>query len=205
MPVTYKQYIDSITGIVLDCYSKGIFPMGIDNENIDYFTADPRAIIPMNEKEGNFNTPRSLRQIIKKNIFEIRIDTCFMEVIKQCSRREPTWINKKIIDIYTRLHETGYAHSVETFHENKLSGGLYGVALKSAFFGESMFHIKSNASKVAVVKLYEMLKKNEFRLFDIQMMTPIFKIFGAVEIPAEEYKKKLKRALEKEAHFSIKN
>jgi len=136
-----------------------------------------------------------LKQVLRKNIFEIKIDTVFSEVIRKCAERRETWINKIIIDVYTELHKLGYAHSVEAWREGKLAGGLYGVALRGAFFGESMFRIEPNASKVCVVKLYELLKRNMYRLFDIQMMTPVFKSFGAVHIPKSEYHTELTDAM----------
>lgn len=189
---------------VLKAYSMGVFPMGNDLFNsIEWFTANPRGIISLNDDIFKFNVPRSVRQLIKKNIFEIKIDTCFSKVIRSCSKRHDTWITKKIIDLYIRLHKMGYAHSVEAYYDGKLAGGLYGVALHGAFFGESMFYSVSGASKVTVVKLYEILKKNGFTLFDIQMITPVFRNFDAILISQNEYMKMLKSAMQLNCRFQM--
>jgi len=191
-----SEKIYSLTPVkVLNGYANGIFPMGDSKNTVDWYEADPRAIIPIKNKIDNLKITRSLKQILQKNIFEIKINTVFEEVIKKCSDRKETWINKIIIDVYSELNKSGYAHCTEAWKNGKLVGGLYGVALRGAFFGESMFHYESNASKVCVVKLYELLKKNKFKLFDIQMMTPVFKSFGAVHISKEEYLKELKAAM----------
>ncbi len=180
---------------VLNGYANGFFPMGDSDETIDWYEADPRAILKIKNPDDRLKISRSLKQILKKNFLEIKIDTAFFEVIKRCSERVETWINKIIIEVYSELFEQGYAHSVEAWKDGKLAGGLYGVALRGAFFGESMFHLLPNASKVCVVKLYELLKLNRFKLFDIQMMTPVFKSFGAVHISKDEYLQELKEAM----------
>jgi leucyl/phenylalanyl-tRNA---protein transferase len=180
---------------VLNGYANGFFPMGDSNDTINWYEADPRAILHIKNTEDKLFIARSLKQVLKKNVFEIKIDTAFAEVIKKCSERDETWINKIIIDVYTELHRQPYAHSIEAWKDGELVGGLYGVALRGAFFGESMFRIIPNASKVCVVKLYELLKKNRYKLFDIQMITPVFKSFGAVHITKEEYHKELKEAM----------
>jgi leucyl/phenylalanyl-tRNA---protein transferase len=180
---------------VLNGYANGFFPMGDSDDTIDWYEADPRAILHIKEKTDELKISRSLKQIVKKNIFEIKINTAFEEVIRKCSEREETWINKVIIEVYSELHRLGYAHCVESWRDGKLAGGLYGVALRGAFFGESMFRVEPNASKVCVVRLYEILKKNKFRLFDIQMITPVFKTFGAVHISKSDYLQELKYAM----------
>lgn len=180
---------------VLNGYANGFFPMGDSDSTIEWYEADPRAIIPIKNQDDKLKIPRSLNQVLKKNIYEIKIDTAFEEVIKKCSEREETWINKIIINVYTELYKQGYAHSVEAWKGGELAGGLYGVALRGGFFGESMFHEEPNASKVCVVRLYELLKKNRFKLFDIQMITPVFKSFGAVHIQKSEYLSELKDAM----------
>ncbi|MBM4158741.1 MAG: leucyl/phenylalanyl-tRNA--protein transferase [Ignavibacteria bacterium] len=187
--------------IVLNAYKLNLFPMGEDEDNIRWYTAIPRAIIPMIEKA--FNTPRIIQRLIKQNIFEIRVDYDFGSVIRNCAYRKDTWINKKIIELYTELHKKGYAHSVETYYNNKLAGGLYGLAIKGAFFGESMFHKKDNASKVALVKLYNILARNNYKLFEIQMITPVFEQFGAVEIETNDYLALLNSAMKKECKFIL--
>lgn len=185
---------------VLNGYINGIFPMGNKDGSINWFEANPRAILPL-DKPLNIN--RSLKQIISKNTFRIKINTKFSEVMRECSDRDTTWINQLILDAYTDLHKMGYAHSVETFFEGKLVGGLYGVAINGVFFGESMFFKKSYASKAAVVKLYEILTKNNFLLLDIQMMTDVFESFGAVHITKNKYLKKLEEALEVKCVFKL--
>jgi len=192
--ITYKK--------VLEGYSKGIFPMGdvFDNSLSWYFT-DPRGIIKLEPDFKGINIPRSLKQVLKKNLFEVKVDTKFKEVIDNCSYRFDTWITPKIKKLYITLHNKGYAHSVETYQGNKLVGGLYGVAYKGAFFGESMFYIEPNASKVAFIKLYEILIKNNYLLFDIQMITPVFKILGAINIPIKVYHQLLSKAMSVEREF----
>jgi len=197
-----KQKIFSLTPVeVLGGYANGVFPMGDSKNTVDWYEADPRAILPVKNRNDCLKISRSLKQVLKKNIFEIKINTAFEEVIKNCSLRNETWINKVIIDVYTELNRLGYAHSVEAWKNGKLAGGLYGVALRGAFFGESMFYKEPYASKVCVVKLYEILKKNNYRLFDIQMMTPVFKSFGAVHISKEDYLAELKNAVHSDGKF----
>jgi leucyl/phenylalanyl-tRNA--protein transferase len=186
---------------VLNGYSMGIFPMGEDDGSISWYETTPRAILPIELKTSNIKIPRSLAQVIKKNEFEVRIDTAFDKVIRHCAQRETTWINRLITKAFTELFGQGYAHSIETWLGGELAGGLYGVAYKGAFFGESMFYLVSNASKIAVVRLYEILKKNKFILLDIQMMTPHFKMMGAVDISKNDYHKILDRAMSVECKF----
>lgn len=179
----------------------GIFPMGEDENTIAWFEASPRAIMPVELSSSGINISRSLKQVINKNTFEIRINTAFEKVIYECSRRDSTWINSLIMTAYTELHHRGYAHSVEAWLDGELAGGLYGVAYKGAFFGESMFYKANNASKVCVVKLYELLKSNKYMLFDIQMMTTHFEKFGAVEISKRAYLEILERAMNVKCDF----
>ncbi|MBS1515562.1 MAG: leucyl/phenylalanyl-tRNA--protein transferase [Bacteroidetes bacterium] len=185
---------------VLNGYVNGIFPMGNDDDSITWYEANPRAILPLNKP---LSVNRSLKQILNKNVFEIKLNKKFTEVMEECAARETTWINELIIDAYTQLHRMGYAHSVEAYSEGKLAGGLYGVAINGVFFGESMFFKKSYASKVSVVKLYDILTKNNFRLLDIQMMTDVFKSFGAEHITKNKYLKELEKALQIKCEFKL--
>lgn len=185
---------------VLNGYINGIFPMGNNNGSITWYEANPRAVLPLNRP---MNINRSLKQILNKNIFEIKINTNFAEVIEECASRETTWINDLIIDTYVQLHRMGFAHSVETYFEGELAGGLYGVSINGAFFGESMFFKKPYASKAAVVKMYDILIKNNFHLLDIQMMTDVFKSFGAEHISKAKYLKELDRALKIKCNFKL--
>jgi leucyl/phenylalanyl-tRNA--protein transferase len=186
---------------VLNGYSMGIFPMGEEDGSISWYETSPRAILPIELFSNSIHVPRSLSQVLKKNVFQIKIDTVFDKVIRYCAQRESTWINGLIVKAFTELFENGYAHSVESWSNGRLVGGLYGVAYKGAFFGESMFYSLSNASKAAVVKLYEILKKNRYVLLDIQMMTPHFKTFGAVDVSKNDYHKLLERAMNNEREF----
>ena len=166
--------------------------MAMEDHSIAWFSPDPRAIIPLED----FHVPHALRRVARKKIFEIKIDKRFGEVIRACAKRNDTWINSEIIESYEHLHDRGYAHSVEAWKNNKLAGGLYGVAVGGAFFGESMFHRVTDASKIALVALVEHLRAQKFALLDTQWTTPHLEHFGAIEIPRERYLKMLKRAVD---------
>ncbi len=200
--VDYNAGRKITANVILNAYSKGIFPMA-DNAygGISWYFTNPRAIINIEENLEGLHVPRSLLHVINKNIFEIRYDKDFKSVIENCADRNITWISAEIINLYSELHKLGFVHSVETYKDGELVGGLYGVAYKGAFFGESMFHKHPNASKVAVYYLYKVLLKNRYLLFDIQMMTSVFKILGAVHIPFDFYLKKLKTAMERNCDF----
>lgn len=183
--------------LLLSAYIQGIFPMDVSG-TIQWFSPDPRAIIPL---EG-FVVSRSLRQAWRRGQFEIRVNTAFESVIRACAQREEeTWISEEIIAGYTRLHELGWAHSVESWREGELAGGLYGVAIGGAFFGESMFHRQTDASKIALVALVERMRERGFALLDIQFMTEHLARFGAVEIPRREYLRRLKAAIRIDTFF----
>jgi leucyl/phenylalanyl-tRNA--protein transferase len=186
---------------VLNGYAMGIFPMGEEDGTVAWYEASPRAIMPVELPSTDLNISRSLKQVLRKNSFELKVDTAFNEVIACCADRDSTWINDLIKNAYIDLHKRGYAHSVEAWQDNELVGGLYGVSYKGAFFGESMFRKVNNASKVCVVKLYEILKENKFVLLDIQMMTSHFSSFGAVEISKRAYLEILGRAMNANCEF----
>ena len=183
--------------ILLGAYSMGYFPMADEKGSIGWYSPDPRTIIPLD----NFNIPRSTKQLVKKQIFKIGIDINFEMVMRRCAERKETWINEEIIESYIELHRLGFAHSVETMDEDGIVGGLYGVALGSAFFGESMFSLKSGASKVALAFLINHLAENGFTLLDTQYTTPHLLTFGAVEIPKKKYIQLLHQAMTKKAGF----
>lgn len=164
---------------------------------IGWYSPDPRAIFDLER----FNIPRSLHTVVKNNIFEIRVDTRFEEVMRQCGARDETWISEDIVRSYLRLHALGFAHSVESWKEDQLVGGLYGVALRGAFFGESMFSRITNASKVALVHLVERMKRRGYELLDTQFNTPHLAMFGAEEISREEYLRRLQSAIQKKCSF----
>jgi leucyl/phenylalanyl-tRNA--protein transferase len=185
--------------LLLAAYAAGIFPMADEKSGeIHWYSPDPRGILPLDTVEVS----RSLRQTIKKQTFDIRVDTAFEEVVRNCAKRKETWISEDIIRAYTKLFKMGYAHSVEAWHNDKLVGGLYGVALGGAFFGESMFSTMRDASKVALVILVEHLKKKKFRLLDTQFITPHLSRFGAVNIPRDEYLLRLEKAISLPVRFS---
>lgn len=169
--------------VLLQGYRLGVFPMAMDDGTIEWFSPDPRAILPIDR----FHVPHALKRIARKGAFEIRIDKSFTEVIRDCAKRSETWINDEIIESYEELHQLGHAHSVEAWQNGKLAGGLYGVAIGGAFFGESMFHHVRDASKVALLALVEHLRDRRFTLLDTQWVTPHLEQFGAIEIPRTKY------------------
>jgi leucyl/phenylalanyl-tRNA--protein transferase len=187
--------------LLLNAYSQGIFPMAGDDGDIYWYDPDPRAIIPLD----GFHVPRSLARTIRRGGFEVRHDTAFREVMVACAEpgpgRETTWISPEFIEVYTELHRLGFAHSVETWIEGELAGGLYGVTLGGLFAGESMFSRVADSSKIALVFLVERLRQRGFVLLDTQFMTRHLRRFGAIEIPQAEYKARLDRALAVWARF----
>ncbi|MBL4788955.1 MAG: leucyl/phenylalanyl-tRNA--protein transferase [Kordiimonadaceae bacterium] len=189
---------DVITpNLLIEAYSSGLFPMAEGREDKELFWVDPeeRGVIPLDD----FHIPKSLAKHIRQNHFKITLDTVFQDVVKSCSRpargRETTWISERIETLYTGLFKRGFAHSVEVWEEDELVGGLYGVSLSGAFFGESMFSTKTNASKTALVYLVAQLKAGGYFLLDTQFITDHLKQFGAREISREEYKMRLDYAL----------
>jgi leucyl/phenylalanyl-tRNA--protein transferase len=186
--------------LVVFAYRHGYFPMGEPGTGaIGWFSPDPRGIIPL---EG-FHLPRSLRRVLARGEFDIRIDTAFSEVVRACAAREETWITREIFQTYGILHQRGLAHSIETWKESTLTGGLYGVALGGAFFGESMFSRVSESSKVALAHLVRILREGGFRLLDVQFLNDHLLQFGAVEVPREQYLAMLAEALEIECRFAL--
>ena len=176
-------------------YCAGIFPMGDDTQTgvVRWYAPDPRGLLPLGR---GFHVPSSLARIVRQERFRVTADRAFDRVIAACADRERTWITPRIQRAYRALHRAGKAHSVEAWtDEGELAGGLYGVALGGAFFGESMFFRKSNASKVALVHLVRRLRRRGYRLLDTQYSNPHLEQFGAVEIPREEYQRRLARAL----------
>jgi leucyl/phenylalanyl-tRNA--protein transferase len=183
-------------------YMNGIFPMADSDGTLYWYSPDPRAIIPI----GTYKPSKSLRPILNKRMFEIRIDADFEGVMRGCAAprldEENTWISEEIIDAYTELHRLGFAHSVETYIDNELVGGLYGVSIGAVFFGESMFHTVSNASKVAFHYLIENLRRKNYELLDTQFINDNVRRFGAIEIPKSEYVRLLKRGIAQKARFT---
>ena len=166
--------------------------MAMGDDSIEWFSPDPRAILPLED----FHVPHALRRLVRRKPFEITIDKVFPAVIHACAERKDTWISHEIIESYTRLHELGHAHSVEAWKENVLAGGLYGVAIGGAFFGESMFHRVTDASKIALVALAEHLRTRKFILLDTQWLTPHLQQFGGLQISRSHYLRLLRRAVD---------
>jgi leucyl/phenylalanyl-tRNA--protein transferase len=184
--------------LVLTGYRVGLFPMADTDGTIAWFSPDPRCIIPLDA----FHTPRTVRQLVRRAVFEIRFNTAFEAVIAACSdRAEGTWISDDVRRVYTALFRQGAAHSVECWRGGQLAGGLYGVALGGAFFGESMFTRVSGASKVALVALVDRLRARGFTLLDIQWQTTHLARFGALEIPRTTYLRRLRAALARPCRF----
>lgn len=183
---------------LITAYCQGIFPMADpETGEVSWYTADPRGILDLDE----FHVPRRLQRIVKQRMFSITVDTAFEQVIRGCAQREDSWISEDIVQSYLQLHEWGYAHSVEAWKDDTLAGGLYGVSIGGAFFGESMFHRVSDASKVALVFLVERLKERGYVLLDTQMVTSHMAQFGAKYISQAEYLRRLQRALKKQCRF----
>jgi len=183
--------------LLLHAYRNAVFPMAMENGEIAWFSPDPRAIIPLD----TFHIPHGLKRTLKKAPFEIRIDTAFETVMRACAARDETWINEVIVKSYVNLHRLGHAHSVEAWLDGKLAGGLYGVSLGGAFFGESMFHDVTDASKVALHALVTRLLARGFTMLDTQWLTPHLVTFGAIEIPRAEYLRRLGKAVDKLSRF----
>lgn len=182
--------------ILLEAYSRGIFPMADSaNGEIQWHLPKLRGIIPLDDR---FKVSSNLRRKYNKKPFKLTINRAFPEVIKCCRdlRIGETWINREIIESYIELHRIGYAHSFEAWQDDELVGGLYGIALGKAFFGESMFSRVTDASKICLVFLVEHLRENHFQLLDSQYLNPHLLQFGAYEVTADEYQRLLDQALE---------
>lgn len=191
--------------ILLQGYAVGIFPMAESRVSGELYWIDPerRGVLPIDD----FHLSRSLRKTVRRGVFEIRVDTAFEQVVAECAApdagREDSWINPEIERLYAALFRRGHAHSVEAWREGKLVGGLYGVALGGAFFGESMFSRATDASKVALVHLIARLRAGGFSLLDTQFVTTHLSRFGAREIPRALYRRRLQAALRMRASFDI--
>jgi leucyl/phenylalanyl-tRNA--protein transferase len=183
--------------LLIRAYSVGLFPMAESHDDPTLYWIDPewRGIIPLD----GFHVPRSLRKVVRRGEFTIRVDGNFPGTIAACAAttdsREETWINASIREAYCHLHEMGCAHSVEAWKDGELVGGLYGVSLGQAFFGESMFSRATNASKVALVHLVALMRQGGYRLLDTQFVNDHLKQFGVIEISREKYRTKLAKAL----------
>jgi leucyl/phenylalanyl-tRNA--protein transferase len=180
-------------------YRGGWFPMGERGTRLlEWFSPDPRGVLPLT----GLHVPARLDRTVRSGRFEIRVDTAFPTVLDRCAERDDTWISDVIRESYTAMHQEGDAHSVECWRAGRLVGGLYGVALGGAFFGESMFHEETDASKVALVALVERLRARDFALLDLQWVTPHLARFGAVDIRRQQYLRLLERALPRPCRFA---
>jgi leucyl/phenylalanyl-tRNA--protein transferase len=189
--------------MLIEAYSSGFFPMADESGEVMWHHPDPRAIIPLE----NYHVSKSLKPMLNKKYFDIKINGDFEQVIRYCAAPRKgddyTWITEEIIQVYVELHRKGLAHSVEAYREGRLVGGLYGVCMGGAFFGESMFTLESNSSKVAFHYLIQLLKSNGFTLLDSQYINDNVKRYGAIEIPRSEYMGKLHQALLKNSEFKL--
>jgi leucyl/phenylalanyl-tRNA--protein transferase len=186
---------------LLTAYNQGIFPWYSENQPPLWWSPDPRGIIPLN----GFHLGSTLSKVLKRKVFEIRINSDFESVMRACAVRpdssESGWITEEMISAYTKLHQIGYAHSVESWSNEKLVGGVYGVAINGLFAAESMFYRESNASKAALAALVDHMKTRGFALLDCQMVTEVTKKMGAIEISREDYLKRLENALLQNCKF----
>jgi leucyl/phenylalanyl-tRNA--protein transferase len=184
--------------LLLSAYVQGVFPMAHE-DGIYWYDPDPRAILPLD----SFHCPRRLARTVRKGVYDIRINTAFRDVIANCAapNRDGGWISDDISAAYTRLHELGFAHSVEAWQDGELVGGLYGVSIRGLFAGESMFSTARDASKVALVHLVQRLCERGFTLLDVQFDTPHMLQFGIVTIPRSDYLSRLELALQSDCRF----
>jgi leucyl/phenylalanyl-tRNA--protein transferase len=187
--------------LLLSAYAQGMFPMAHADGRIHWYAPDPRAILPLDRLHAS----RSLLRLVRAGKYEARFNTAFADVIVACAAaapgREQTWISDEIIEAYIWLHELGFAHSVEAWQDEELVGGLYGVALRGFFAGESMFSRRVDASKFALVHLVQRLRDRNFSLLDVQFMTPHLASLGAIEIPRSLYRALLQQALATDTCF----
>ncbi len=176
--------------LIVWAYRQGIFPMGGEDDEIEWFRPDPRAVIPID----GFRASRSLRRSAQR--YDITFDTAYEQVMRRCARDDETWITEDFIRVYTELYASGRGHSAEAWLSGDLVGGVYGIALGKAFIAESMFHSATDAGKAALWKLIEKLQAEGYLLFDVQYLTPHLASLGAVEIPLSQYLEILQRCLE---------
>lgn len=185
--------------LLLHAYSVGVFPMSETREDTEVFWVEPRmrGIFELDR----FHISRSLAKHMRQEPYQISFDAAFSDVMRGCADRDETWISQTILDLYCELYELGIGHSIEVWDKGELVGGVYGITIGSAFFGESMFSKRTNASKIALAYLIDRLRLGGFTLFDTQFLTPHLASLGAIEITKAAYKKRLKAAIELEADF----
>ena len=199
-PIRMKQPTPEM---LLTAYAQGIFPMAHEEDrwNVYWYAPDPRTILPFDA----FHVSKTLKKTVRQAPFDIRFDTAFDDVMRKCAEPrgdgQGTWISDGLVDAYTELHRLGFAHSVEAWQDDELVGGVYGIALRGLFAGESMFHTVTDASKVCLVHLVDRLRSHGFILHDCQFMTPHLARFGATEIPRFEYEARVHEAMAVDAKF----
>jgi leucyl/phenylalanyl-tRNA---protein transferase len=185
---------------IIDGYRQGYFLMAEDDESdLAWYTSKERTLIPLDER---FHVPRSLRRAINQNWFEVAINRDFWGVVEGCANRETTWISEELKHVYGALHQAGWAHSFETWHEGQLAGGILGLSIGGMFIGESMFFDVPEGSKVAMVKLVEHLRSRGYLMFDAQLMNPHLARFGAYTLVRRDYQKLLIQAVRESCDFS---
>lgn len=184
---------------IVQGYSQGYFLMADETgQNLSWYSSRERALIPLDDR---FHYPRSLQRVLNQERFAIAVDRDFGSVVAGCANRDVTWISDELKEIYCALHQAGWAHSLETWQGDQLSGGILGIVIGGAFIGESMFYTVPEASKVAMVKLVERLRSRQFLLFDAQLMNPHLERFGAYSIADTAYQALLKQAIQRQCQF----
>lgn len=183
---------------VISGYRQGLFLMADERGGLGWYASRSHAVIPL---DNQFRYPKSLQRVLNQNWFEVAINRDFMAVCEGCANRESTWISSDLRSVYWQLYQAGFAYSFETWQGDELAGGVLGIVIGGAFIGESMFYNISEGSKVALVKLVEHLRQQDFMLFDAQMQNPHLARFGAYEISERDYKKWLEKAIEKPCQF----
>lgn len=194
-----EAHFEITANLLLQAYAAGVFPMADSATSDEIYWVDPRerGVIPLD----GLHVSKSLRKAVRRDNYQVRLNTRFIEVVRACADRDETWINAQILSLYNDLHRSGYAHSVEVWMDDELAGGLYGVVIGGAFFGESMFSRRTDASKIALVHLVARLRAGGFTLLDTQFTTPHLQRMGAVEIGREAYREQLSAALRRPADF----
>ena len=185
--------------LIVAGYSQGYFLMADDDEKLDWYSSRQRTLIPL---DNRFRYPKSLQRILNQDRFTVAINRDFEAVCMGCADRDTTWISEELLEVYMALHDAGWAHSFETWHGDKLAGGILGIAIKGAFIGESMFFRITEGSKVAMVKLVEHLRNRQYMLFDAQLQNPHLERFGSYVISSGQYKKILHKAMTRDCIFT---
>ncbi len=185
--------------LLVHAYRQGVFPMALEDDEIGWFSPDPRGVLPLEA----VHVPARLARVVRSRHFEVAVDRDFEGVMRACAanREDGTWISEEIIESYVALHRRGLAHSIESWRDGRLAGGLYGVHLGGAFFGESMFHHETDASKVALIALVTRMRERGLSLLDIQWVTPHLAQFGATEIAREDYLTRLAKVIDEPRAF----